>query len=85
MKVVVERDGQREEISGWRKWAIAIPVIPVAALAIAAAIVLVLGLTLTAGAVLIIAAPAALILALIARAVMIRDAQRRSTRRSRSE
>ena len=70
MKVVIERDGERKEISGWRGWAIAIPIILVAAFVIAAAIVLVLGLTLTAGAVLIIAAPAAVILALIARALM---------------
>jgi hypothetical protein len=76
--VVVERDGQRQEISGWRGWVIAMPVILAAVLVLAAAIVLVLGLTLTVGAVLIIAVPAAVILALIARAFMSRDARRSS-------
>ena len=80
MKVVVERDGERQDISGWRKWAIAIPVILVAACVVAAAIVLVLGLALTAGAVLMIAAPAALILVLIAHAVIKREASDGSAR-----
>lgn len=70
MKVVIERDGERKEIGGWRGWAIAIPIGLVAAFVIAAAIVLVLGLTLTAGAVLIIAAPTAAVLVLIARILM---------------
>lgn len=82
MKVVVERDGQRQEITGWRGWAIAIPVILVAAIVIAAAIVFVLGLTLTVGAVVIIAVPAAVILALIARALMSRDAGGGSSRQA---
>jgi hypothetical protein len=74
MKVVVERDGQRQEIVGWRRMAIAFPVILVAAIVIAAVLVFVLGLTLTMGVVLIIALPAALILGLFARMLMNRDA-----------
>jgi hypothetical protein len=74
MKVVVERDGRRQEITGWRAWAIAIPLILLAAIGIATVIVLVLGLAFTAAVILIIAAPAALILALVAPALMSRNA-----------
>jgi hypothetical protein len=74
MKIVMERDGQRQEITGWRRWAIAIPVILVAAIVAGAVIVLVLGITLTLGVVLLIAVPAVLILALMARVLMSRSA-----------
>ena len=74
MKIVVERDGQRQEITGWRRWAIAIPAILVAAIVAAAVIVLVLGITLTLGVVLLIAVPAVLVLALMARVLMNRSA-----------
>ncbi|HEY4922530.1 MAG TPA: hypothetical protein VII40_20685 [Xanthobacteraceae bacterium] len=74
MKIMVERDGQRQEITGWRRWAIAIPVILVAAIVAAAVIVLVLGITLTLGVVLLIAVPAVLVLALMARVLMNRSA-----------
>ena len=74
MKIVVERDGQRREITGWRRWAIAIPVILVGTIVAVAVIVLVLGLTLTLGIVLLIAVPAVLILALMARLLMSRRA-----------
>ena len=67
MKVVIERDGRRREVSGWRKWSIAISAILVIALVAALAIVLMLGLALTVGAVLLIAVPTALALVLIAR------------------
>ncbi len=75
MKVVITRDGERKEVSGWRRWAIAIPVILVAAFVFAAAVVLVLGLTFTVVAVLIVAVPAAVILALVARSFTTRDAR----------
>ena len=74
MNIVVERDGQRREITGWRRWAIAIPVILVGMIVAVAVIVLVLGITLTLGIVLLIAVPAALILALMARLLMSRGA-----------
>lgn len=70
MRVVMERDGQRQEITGWRRWVIAFFAILVAAIVATAVIVLLLGLTLTVGVVLLIAIPAALILALIARLLM---------------
>ncbi len=73
MKVMIDRNGETQEITGWRRWAIVIPVIAVVALVLAAAVVFVLGLTLTVGVVLIVALPAAVILALLARMVMNRD------------
>jgi hypothetical protein len=66
MKVVIERQGRRRELLGWRKWAIAVPGIAIAALLIAVAAVLLLGLALTVGVILMVAVPAALILAGIA-------------------
>jgi hypothetical protein len=66
----MERDGRRQEITGWRRWMIAFFAILVAAIVATAVIILLLGLTLTVGAVLLVAIPAALILALIVRLVM---------------
>ena len=74
MKIVIERDGQSEELSGWRKWALAIPAILAIALVISIVIVVLLGVALTIGAILIVAIPAALVLALIARLLMRRRA-----------
>jgi hypothetical protein len=70
MRVVMERDGQRQEITGWRRWLIAFFAVLVAAIVATAVIILLLGLTLTVGLILLIAIPAALILALIVRLVM---------------
>jgi hypothetical protein len=70
MKVVVERNGRRREITGWRKWAIAIPAILFAAVVATAVIVLVLGIAVTAGIVLMILVPALLVCALIAALLM---------------
>ena len=70
MRVVMERNGQRREITGWRRWAITFFAVLVAAIVATAVIILVLGLTVTIGAVLLIAIPAALILALIVRLLM---------------
>ena len=61
MKLEIERDGQRREITGWRKWAIAILVIVIAALAVAAAVLFVVGLTFTVGAILVVALPVAVV------------------------
>jgi uncharacterized membrane protein YhaH (DUF805 family) len=66
MKVLIERHGRRREVSGWRKWAIAVPGIAIAALLLAVAVVLALGLALTIGVILMVTVPAALILAWIA-------------------
>jgi nitrogen fixation protein FixH len=65
MKLVVQRNGR--QVTGWRKWAIMLAAIPFIALVIAIALVFVLGVALTAGAILTIAIPAALVLALVAR------------------
>ena len=65
-KVVFEAGGQKREITGWRKWAITIPVLAAVALLGAVVILFVLGLVVTIGAVLLAAIPIALILALIA-------------------
>jgi len=66
LKVVIEEDGQSREISGWRKWAIAIPVLAAVALLGGVAALFVLGVVVTVGAVLLAAVPIVLILALIA-------------------
>ena len=66
LKVVFEEGGQSREITGWRKWAITIPVLAAVALLGAVAALFVLGLVVTVGAVLLAAVPIALILALIA-------------------
>ena len=75
MKVVIDQDGERREVTGWRKWAIALPAILLAALALSLLTVMVLGIALTVGAVLLIAIPAALVLALVAQAIMGRGAK----------
>jgi hypothetical protein len=71
VKVVYGRDGRREEVAGWRKWSIAIPAAFVAAVVLALVLVIVFGIAITVGAVLLIAVPAAVLLALLARAVML--------------
>jgi hypothetical protein len=65
MKVFVERGGRRRELLGWRRWAIAIPVLAVAAPLGAVAVLLAFGLVVTIGAVLMVAAPIALVLLFI--------------------
>jgi len=76
LKVVIEEDGQTREISGWRKWAIAIPVLGAMTLLGAVALLFLLGVVVTVGAVLLAAVPIALILALIAY-TFVRSAPRR--------
>lgn len=66
LKVVVDWKGRARELTGWRKWAITIPVIAVVSLIAGLAVVLLLGVALTAVAILMIAVPVALVLALIA-------------------
>ena len=66
LKVVIEQDGQSREVTGWRKWAIAVPVLAALALLGAVAALFVFGIVVTIGAVLLAAIPIALILALIA-------------------
>ncbi len=63
MKVFVERKGRKRELTGWRKWTVAIVVLPIVALIVAVAIVLAFGLAFTIGAVLLVAVPALVILA----------------------
>jgi hypothetical protein len=77
LKVVIEEGGQSREISGWRKWAIAIPVLAAVALLGGVVALFVLGVVVTLGAVLLAAVPIALILVLIAYA-FVRSAARRA-------
>jgi hypothetical protein len=65
LKVVVDWKGRAREVTGWRKWAITIPAIPVVSLVAAFALVLLLGVAVTAVAILMIAVQVALVLALI--------------------
>ena len=66
LKVVIQQEGRSREISGWRKWAIAIPVLAAVALVGAVVVLFVLGVVVTIGAVLLAAIPILLILAFIA-------------------
>ena len=66
LKVVVDWKGRVREVTGWRKWAITIPVIAVVSPAVAVVVVLLLGVALTVGAMLLIAIPLAVVLAVIA-------------------
>ena len=66
LKVVVDWRGRTREVTGWRKWAITIPVIAVVSPVVAVGLVLLLGVALTVAAILMIAVPVALVLALIA-------------------
>jgi hypothetical protein len=70
MRVVMERNGRRQELTGWRRWALGFFAILVAAMVATAVIVLLLGLTVTIGLVLLIAIPAVLLVAVIARLLM---------------
>ena len=66
LKVVVDWKGRAREVTGWRKWAITIPVIAVVSPVVAVGLVLLLGIAVTAVAFMMIAAEVALVLALIA-------------------
>ncbi len=70
MKVVIDKDGERREVMGWRKWAIAILAIVVLAFMLSLVTVIILGLAVTIGALVMFAIPAALVLAAIAQATM---------------
>jgi hypothetical protein len=65
MKVEIERNGKRQEVTGWRKWALGITVIIVAALLVAAAVLLAFGVTLTIGAILLVTIPIAIVVAFL--------------------
>jgi len=66
LKVVVDWKGRVREVTGWRKWAITLPGIAVVSPVVAVAVVLLLGVALTVGAMLLIAIPLAVVLAVIA-------------------
>jgi hypothetical protein len=63
LKVVVDWKGRVREVTGWRKGAITIPVIAVVSPVVAVAVVPLLGVALTVGAMLLIAIPLAVVLA----------------------
>jgi hypothetical protein len=77
MRIVVERNGHRHEVAGWRRWAIGIPIVALLALIMALAILLVLGVAATVGVVVLVAViigvPILFILALMGRVVVTRD------------
>jgi hypothetical protein len=66
MKVVFTRNDRRTVITGWRAWALAVPVMLIAALILVVAVAFALGLVLTVGTILLIGVPIALLLTLIA-------------------
>ena len=65
LHLVIERHGRTREVTGWRKWSIAVPVLAIVAPVVALAVLFILGLAVTVGAILIIALPLAVILALL--------------------
>jgi len=76
LKVVIEKEGREHEISGWRKWAIAVPVLAAVALVGAVLVLFVLGVVATIAAVLLAAIPLLLILAFIAYTFVRAEARR---------
>lgn len=60
MKLEIENSGQRREITGWRKWAVGIPLIVVATLIAAAVVLFAFGVTLTLGVILAVTTPVAM-------------------------
>ena len=66
MKVVFARNDRRTVITGWRAWAMVVPLMLIAALILVVAAAFALGLVLTVGTILLIGVPIALLLTLIA-------------------
>lgn len=66
MKVFVERKGRKRELTGWRKWAVAVPGLTLGGLVLAVAIIFAFGLAVTVGVILLFAVPAVFLLAGIA-------------------
>lgn len=64
--IVIERNGQRTVITGWREWVIILPAMFLIALAVLALLGLALGIAFTLITLLLIAVPVAIVLALAA-------------------
>lgn len=63
--IVITRNGKTTVIDGWREWIVRAIVFVVMLLLLAAVVFLTLGLAVTLGAVLMIAIPAAIVVALL--------------------
>ncbi|MGH6768293.1 MAG: hypothetical protein ACRECO_04645 [Xanthobacteraceae bacterium] len=63
--IVINRNGQRTVITGWREWVILLPAMFLIALAVLALLGLALGLAATLITLVLIALPVAIVLALI--------------------
>ncbi|CEJ83411.1 MAG: hypothetical protein J0H37_09105 [Hyphomicrobium denitrificans] len=63
--IVITRNGKTTVIDGWREWIVRAVVFVVTLLLLAAVVFLMLGLAVTLGAVLMIAIPAAIVVALL--------------------
>jgi membrane protein implicated in regulation of membrane protease activity len=68
--IVIERDGQRTVVTGWRAWLIYATVAPIAALLVVAIILLAFGMAFTIGTVLLFAIPLALVFVVMARILL---------------
>jgi hypothetical protein len=64
--IVIERNGRRTVITGWREWVIILPAMFLIALAVLALLGLALGVAFTLITLLLIAVPVAIVLALVA-------------------
>lgn len=64
--IVIERNGRRTVITGWREWAILLPAMFLVALAVLGLLTLALGLAVTLITIALIAVPVAIVLVLIA-------------------
>jgi hypothetical protein len=76
MMFVFARNGQRSVITGWRAWALVVPVMLVVALILVAAAMFALGLVLTVGTILIVGVPIALLLSFIVHLLLPKPEQR---------
>jgi hypothetical protein len=72
--IVIERDGQRTVVTGWRAWLIYATVAPIAAVLVVAVILLIFGMALTIGTVLLFAIPLVLVFVLMARLLLQKQA-----------
>lgn len=76
MKFVFSVNDRRTVITGWRAWALALPVMFIVALVLVVAATFALGLVLTVGTILIVGIPIALLLTFIVHLLLPGHAQR---------
>jgi hypothetical protein len=74
--IVIERNGRRTEITGWREWAIVLPAMFLIALGLLALLGLALGIAAALSVLIVLAIPVAILFVLIANLFGARRARR---------